>query len=334
MSSRSFDGRARAESALRPGPFLLRKPTRPGGVELQPVEQSLGTHYDTNWARRYPARLARAVVLDNLTGPLLKAGCKPTVFGREHLDPLELPVIIAANHSSHLDTALLLSCLPSPIRHHAVVAAAADYFFDRKLKATAWAFILGAIPMERTKVNRRSADLSAELIDDGWNLVIFPEGGRTPDGWGQEFKGGAAYLAKRCSVAVVPVHIRGTRAIIAKGSSKLRPGSTEVRFGDPLWPSSDEDARRFATRIEQAVALLADEAETDWWSARRRAGAGATPSLRGPEASPWRRSWALAESADPTPRRTHVQEASSRDVVARMRQVRGSVPSWPRKSSD
>ncbi len=334
MISRSSERRVRPEGALRPGPFLLHKPTRPGGVEPQPVERSLGTSYETNWARSYPVRLARAVLLDDLTGPLLKAGCRPTVFGREHLDPLELPVIIAANHSSHLDTALLLSCLPSPVRHHAVVAAAADYFFDRKLKAAAWAFMLGAIPMERTKVNRRSADLAAGLIEDGWNLVIFPEGGRTTDGWGQEFKGGAAYLAKRCSVPVVPVHMRGTRAIIAKGSSRLRPGSTEVRFGDALWPHSDEDARRFAARIEQAVALLADEAETDWWSARQRAGSGATPSIRGPEASPWRRSWVLAESADPTPRRPQMQESSNGAVVPRVRKVRSSAPSWPRKSSD
>jgi 1-acyl-sn-glycerol-3-phosphate acyltransferase len=262
------------------------------------------------------------MLLDDFTRPLLRGVCAPTVYGLDHLDPLEAPVILAGNHSSHLDTALLLSCLPVRFRHHSVVAAAADYFFDRRLKATVWAFVLGAIPMERTKVNRRSADLAAELIEDGWSLVIFPEGGRSPDGWGQEFKGGAAYLAKRCSVPVVPVHIRGTRAIVAKGSGKVRPGATEVRFGDALWPTPTEDARRFAARIERAVALLADEAETDWWSARRRAALGATPPYRGPEASPWRRAWALPPSADPTPRR----------AVAGSRSRRGS--SWPRDGAD
>ena len=49
------------------------------------------------------------------------------------------------------------------------------------------------LPIDRSRVSRRSADLSAELIGDGWSLVIFPEGGRSPDGWGQEFRGGAAY---------------------------------------------------------------------------------------------------------------------------------------------
>jgi hypothetical protein len=61
--------------------------------------------------------------------------------------------------------------------------------------------------------------------------------------------------------------------------------------------TKDEDARQFAARIEQAVAVLADEAGSDWWSAKRRAACGATPPLHGPEAAPWRRAWDLPESA-------------------------------------
>jgi len=202
-----------------------------------------------------------------------------------------------ANHTSHIDTPLLLSVLPARFRHSTIVAAAADHFFDRRWKAHFWALGLGAVPVERHKVNRRSADTMATLLEDGWNLIIFPEGGRTADGWGREFKGGASYLAKRCGVPVIPVHIRGTRAVLAKSSSRFRPGSTEIRLGDALAAREHEDARKFAVRIEQAVAALADEAESDWWSARRRAAAGTTPPFRGPEASAWRREWALPDSA-------------------------------------
>jgi 1-acyl-sn-glycerol-3-phosphate acyltransferase len=310
-----------SRSATTPLGWLVRQPTRPSKVEPQPLERSTGINYDTAWARRYPVRLARAMLLDGVTSPLIRATASPTVFGLEHLEPLEGPIIVAANHASHLDTALLLSVLPPKWRHHAVIGAAADYFFDRRWKAVLWTFALGAIPMERVKVNRRSAQLAAELIEDGWSLLIFPEGGRSPDGWGQEFKGGAAYLSKRCGVPVVPVHLRGTRAIWARGGDRLRPGTTEVRFGDPLRPTEDEDARRFAARIEQAVALLADEAETDWWSARRRAASGVTPPFRGPEASPWRRAWALPPSADPTAKRAEQQA------------VRG-VEVWPPEVAD
>ena len=55
---------------------------------------------------------------------------------------------------------------------------------------------MGAIPIERTKVTRRSAHQAAALLDDGWSMLIFPEGGRSPDGWGQPFRGGAASLAR------------------------------------------------------------------------------------------------------------------------------------------
>ena len=180
-----------------------------------------------------PSR-ARAVVLDDITRPIARVMVLTSVIGLDHLDPLEGPMILAANHASRLDTGLLLSSLPVKLRHHTIVAAAADYFFDRHWKAAFWSFGLGAIPMERSKVNRRSTDLAADLIKDGWSLIIFPEGGRTADGWGREFKGGASYLAKRCGVPVIPVHIRGTRAVLAKSSSRLRPGTTEIRIGDAL----------------------------------------------------------------------------------------------------
>jgi 1-acyl-sn-glycerol-3-phosphate acyltransferase len=276
---------------------VVQQPTKPDSIVPPLPERKLGTDYDTSWARRYPVRLARAMVLDDITRPLVRVTLSPQVIGIEHLDPVAGPMILAANHASHVDTALLVSILPTRLRHHTVVAAAADYFFDRQWKAALWSFGLGTIPMERYKVNRRSADLAASLIEEGWSLVIFPEGGRTPDGWGREFKGGASYLAKRCDVPVIPVHLRGTRAVLAKNSSRIRPRSTEIRFGDALTVNEGEDARKFAARIEQAVAALADEAESDWWSARGRATGGTTSPFRGPEAAPWRRAWALPDSA-------------------------------------
>lgn len=301
MSSGSTSGRPPGGV----GSFLLRAPDRPRGAEPLPLEGRLGADYETGWARRYPVRLARALVLDNVILPLVRSVAPATVYGRENLDVLVGPVIVAANHASHLDTGVLLATLSPERRHHTVVAAAADYFFDRRYKAAAFAFSLGAIPMERTKVNRRSADTAARLIEEGWSLVIFPEGGRSHDGFGQELKGGAAYLAKRCGVPVVPAHLRGTRAVLPREGSfpvHLRPGPVEVRFGRALRVEG-EDARRFAARIEAAVALLADEAESDWWDARLRAGRAESRPFRGPEGSAWRRAWSLPESADPAPRR-------------------------------
>ena len=54
-------------------------------------------------------------------------------------------------------------------------------------------------------------------------MLIFPEGGRSPDGWGQPFRGGAAYLSNRCDVPVVPVHLEGTGRILRKGAKRPTP---------------------------------------------------------------------------------------------------------------
>ncbi|HTX62635.1 MAG TPA: lysophospholipid acyltransferase family protein, partial [Acidimicrobiales bacterium] len=166
-------------------------------------------------------------------------------------------------------------------------------------KAVLWSFGVAAVPIERARVNRRSADVAAELLEDGWNLVIFPEGGRTPDGWAQPFRGGAAYLARRTGRPVVPVHVNGTRHVLPKSGERRLPRRSPVSvvFGAPISSDEGEDARRLGSRIETAVAVLADEVSSDWWRARTRAARGDTPSLRGPDVSAWRRSWAL----DPRP---------------------------------
>jgi 1-acyl-sn-glycerol-3-phosphate acyltransferase len=275
--------------------FPLRAPTWPGTVPRPPAPSRTGLDFDTGWARQPAARLARAALLDLAIRPAVHVLASPTVDGRERLDAVEAPVIFAANHHSHADTGLLLSLLPERFRRKTVVAAAADYFFDRRAKGTFHALTFGAVPMERTKVNRRSAEVATDLLADGWSLVIFPEGGRSPDGWAQEFRGGAAYLAVRSGRPVVPVYIEGTRQMWPKGQRLPRPHKVTVTFGTPISPDPGEDARRLAARIERAVAALADERATDWWTARRRAADGTTPAIRGPEAAPWRRHWALGQ---------------------------------------
>jgi 1-acyl-sn-glycerol-3-phosphate acyltransferase len=65
-------------------------------------------------------------------------------------------------------------------------------------------------------------------------------------------------------------------------------------FGRPMQPDDGESTRRFNLRIQAAVTVLADEATTDWWSARLRAAAGSSPTLTGPGSAGWRRQWDLS----------------------------------------
>lgn len=287
--------------------FPLGPPTWPGAVGRPPVQRRTGLDFETDWARSYPARLGRAAVLDGAIRPLLKAVAAPAVHGLDRLAALSGPALFVANHASHLDTPLLLTSLPDRFRHRTVVVAASDYFFDKRWKGALWAFTINAIPVERQKISRRSADDAARLLADGWSVMIYPEGGRTPDGWAQPFKAGAAYLSLRVGAPVVPIHLEGTGRVFGKGAKRVRPGRTAVTFGGPLYPAEGEKAAAFAGRIEHAVSVLADEQATDWWSARRRASAGDTPTLSGPSVGAWRRSWALQRDArrsstDTTPR--------------------------------
>jgi 1-acyl-sn-glycerol-3-phosphate acyltransferase len=286
--------------AVRPR-FPVGKPNWPSSVPRPPVARRRGVDYETDWARTHAARVARAVIVDDVLRPALKLIASPTVHGEDRLVGLDGPAIFVANHHSHLDTSLLLTALPERFRHRAVVAAAADYFFTTRAKGAMSALAIGAIPMERTKVGRRSADLAAELLDEGWNLIMFPEGGRSPDGWGRAFRGGAAYLALRGDRPIVPLYIEGTGRLWRRGKSlpKIagRGEGVHLVFGSPISAGPGEDARRLAARVEQAVAALADEWSTDWWSARRRAAAGTTPALTGPSAGAWRRAWALDANA-------------------------------------
>ena len=227
---------------------------------------------------------------------------KPRPFGG--------PGDLAADRASHLDTPLVLACLPSgPVAK--VVTAAADYFFDPPWKAEMWS-PPSTVPMERAKLNR-DRDRAESLLPGAGS-------GHLPRGRPQPGRMGPG-VPRRRRLARHPQGrggagppLQAAEQVFPKGASELQQGKVEVRFGDPLWPGEvrapsgkEEDARRFAARIEESVALLADEAETDWWSARRRAAAGETPDFRGPDASPWRRAWALPASA----RRTRSPRARS-----------------------
>ena len=279
--------------------FVLHEPSVPATVEALPSPPDTGIDFATDWARRPAARIVRRVLQEVVMEPVVAVMLRPKLRNTDRLSSLDdnEAVIFAANHSSHADTPLLLRTLPKPWRDHLFVGAAADYFFPNRLAGTASSLLLNAIPIERSKVTRRSALEAARLINDGWSMVIYPEGGRSPDGWGQRFRGGAAFLSNRTGAPVVPIHVSGTDKVLPKGKRWPTPGRATVSFGEPIRPRPEEDSRSLSARIEKAVATLADEGATDWWQARRRFHAGTTPARTGPDHGTWRRSWALGADA-------------------------------------
>ena len=214
---------------------------------------------DLGWARQEPVRTIRDLIQHSLLLPFTDAMSHPKVEGREWVRELERPVIFAANHSSHADTSLILYGLTDRARDHTVVAAAADYWFKRPLLGNIVSLFLNTFPFSRTGGAQAQLHSSSQLLKSGWNLVLFPEGSRSPDGRIQEFKPGVGHLANETGTPVVPVHIRGAQKIMPKGQKLPLPGPARVRIGRPMTPKAKEGSREFTARVERAVRDLAKE---------------------------------------------------------------------------
>ena len=250
---------------------------------------------DRKWSRSYPARLARLAIVEAGWRPIIKVFAKPSIQGAERLNALDKnsPVIFTANHRSHADTPILLTSIPEPWRHKLVVAAAKDYFFNNALRAGFFSLAIGAIPIERNKLDRASGELAGDLLKKGWSLIIYPEGGRSPDGWGMPFRGGAAYLAKRHQVPIVPIYLEGTRNILPRGKNFPKTSKTMLIFGDPIFCNPETKSQQLAKDIFKATNSLADELATNWWEATKRKHLDQSPTTFGPDSVSWLRNWKL-----------------------------------------
>lgn len=260
------------------------------------VPPARSTVFRTDWSRRRPAVAAREVAQKVGLEPLFRSQVRTRVEGLDVLARVDGPVIFVANHASHLDTPLILLSLPDEWRRRTAVAAAADYFFDTWWRAVGSVLLFNTFPIDRR--GGAMAATPAEVLADGWSLVIYPEGTRSTDGWVGKFRMGAAFLAKEHAVPIVPVAHRGTFAAMPRGAGWPAPGRRQltIRFGEPLTAGADESVRDFAARVKDGVAALLDEDRTTWWEARRRVAAGAVPDPSGPSVAAWRRVWEQTQS--------------------------------------
>ncbi len=273
--------------------FIVDPPTTPRAVEKRTPTPKTGVHYDVEWARTPAAKRVRQVAVWGFFKPAIKLYGSPRVIGADRLIDVEGPVVFAANHHSHADTTLLLATIPAHLRHDLAPLGGADYVFRGRISGAISALFVGAIPIERNRLSKLTIKNAFEGIERGDNLLIFPEGGRSPDGWGRPHRPGAAFVASKTGVPVIPTYISGTGRILPKGQNWPTRSRCAVVFGEPMMANEGEDAREFAGRIETTISVLADEFTSGWWEARKKAHAGETADLRGPDSGAWRRRWAL-----------------------------------------
>lgn len=173
--------------------------------------------------------------------------------------PADGPLLVAANHESYLDPAVLGSAFPRPLHfliNARVWRAAAMNWFYRGMQA---------IPVDRDgRPTRDAINAALERLRQGRAVGIFPEGGRAGDGGLEEALAGVSLLARRSGAPVLPVGIAGTGDSMPVGKALPEPVPVRLAIGEPLSHRSPAEdgpkARRVADRrfTEELMTRIAD----------------------------------------------------------------------------
>ncbi|GAB3624738.1 hypothetical protein GCM10027418_28230 [Mariniluteicoccus endophyticus] len=218
--------------------------------------------------KRYTSRTrasARFVAQQLMLKPLVWSVCDVRVHGKERLAGFDGAFIVVSNHSSHLDTPLIIGSLPRRLSRNLAVGAAADYFFEHWYRAVPTALFLNAFPVERGKGLRgrgsKNRGLAGHLLSDGVPLLLYPEGTRSRTGAMGRFKPGAASLCISRDVPCLPIAIVGAAAAMPRGTNWPKQGRPRVHvvFDAPMWAEQGETAHQFSDRIAARIAELHDE---------------------------------------------------------------------------
>lgn len=199
----------------------------------------------------------RFVAQRGLLRPLVWRLVRVSTHNTHHLDGLEAPFIVVANHSSHLDAPLIIGGLPRRLSRFLAAGAAADYFFDVQWRKWLTTLFFNAFAIERNSEGKRSGS-SRALLERKVPLLIFPEGGRSKTGELGRFKPGAAALAIATKVPCLPMALVGASIAMPRGVSWPLPGRLPVAivFGAPMSPKPGETAEEFSTRLNDEVRRL------------------------------------------------------------------------------
>lgn len=157
-------------------------------------------------------------------------GVKVKVEGLQNISP-EGSYIFVANHLSYMDTPVVLANIPVQFRF----LAKGGLF---KIPFLGWHLSRAGhirVPLGNARAAVKTLTAAAQAVrEQGVSLLIFPEGGRSRDGSLGEFKEGAAYIAIRAGVPLVPIGLTGTREVMPYGSAQIHGGRVMMRIGEPI----------------------------------------------------------------------------------------------------
>ncbi|MFC4004249.1 lysophospholipid acyltransferase family protein [Prauserella oleivorans] len=220
------------------------------------------------------------LLIRRLLAPLARLLWRPDVRGAENV-PATGPVILAANHRSAIDTAVIPLVAPRPVSF----LGKAEYFTGKGVKArllAAFLSALGYVPVERGNAAAGLAALGAArtVLEHGGAFGIYPEGTRSLDGRLHRGHTGVAALALATGAKVVPVALVGTERLLPVGSKIPRLAKVSVRFGEPLdfarydgLASSPAIRRSVTDEVMYAIMELSKQEYVDVYHKRPDAGA-------------------------------------------------------------
>ena len=181
--------------------------------------------------------------------------------------PTSGPYVVAPVHRSNLDTLIVGGISRRRLRFMGKDSLWKSRFFGALFSA------LGAFPVHRGSADREALRRSIEVLKGGEPLVMFPEGTRQSGPVVQPLFEGAAYVACRAGVPIVPVGIGGSEAAMPKGSKMIRPTKVHVVVGRPLLPpEATEGGRVPRAAVHELTERLHAELQTLFDTARHGVG--------------------------------------------------------------
>jgi 1-acyl-sn-glycerol-3-phosphate acyltransferase len=181
-------------------------------------------------------------------------GMQVRVHGASQLDPVGTYVFMA-NHQSHVDIVALILALPRVPGFLAKKELRRVPFFGAAMEVGGHVFV------DRNAHARavEAIEEAARVVREGASIVVFPEGTRHDREAVSLFKKGGFHLALAAGVPIVPIGLRGTRAMLPRHSKMIRPGDVDVHIGAPI-PAGELAAlgvEGAVTRVRTDVAALA-----------------------------------------------------------------------------
>jgi 1-acyl-sn-glycerol-3-phosphate acyltransferase len=169
-------------------------------------------------------------------------GVKVKVVGGERVDPSRGYVIVS-NHLSYMDTPALLHHMPLNFRFMAKRGLFEIPFIGGHLRKAGHI----SVPLDDPRAALKVLSHAGQALKQrGQSVLVFPEGGRSANGELQEFKDGAAYLAIKGGVELLPVCLVGMREVLPMHSVHIHPGEVTLRIGEPIDVSGMKSSDRQA----------------------------------------------------------------------------------------